>query len=522
MLRELKVLIVDDERLERVLIRKGFDWESKGFQIVGECASGQEALEFVKYQKPDIVLTDINMPNMNGLELSEKILEVHPKCRIVIITGYRDFEYARTAVRLGVEDFLLKPVSMLDIDTVTKRLKEQVLKENIEAQEVLSLKESILADQDILIESFFQRLVEDRISEKEAVQKLITYGYQCLVDSCVCINIRIKNMKMESESRREIIRLIKAKKYENIICFVHYIHNVVIFVVGKDLPYANEMATTLFQDLKQQKISDITVGISRYHQELKGIAKAFKEAESASELGLLLEKEQCVSYEEYLEEMQKRDISQYNSDEFILAVTNGLEDKVEEYIEKVALMLEDSKAEKVEHIQFLALDMIAKAGVTLNKYGVSTVQILGEDKFYEQIRQLTTAEQFRQFLRNSLHQIMQYHKSKKKKQKNKMILLALEYIEKNLYNPELSLKITAAAVFANESYLSRMFKKVTGKSMIEYISQRRIEESIELLNNTDDKVYEIAERIGFRDAHYFSICFKKHVGITIKEFRQRP
>ena len=120
----LNVLLVDDEKLERVLIRKGYKWEENGFKIVGEAASGKEALEYINYHEVDIVVTDINMPGMDGLQFTEALLKAHPKCRVVIVTGFREFEYARKAINLGVDEFLLKPINIKEISEVMAKLKE--------------------------------------------------------------------------------------------------------------------------------------------------------------------------------------------------------------------------------------------------------------------------------------------------------------------------------------------------------------------------------------------------------------
>ena len=119
----LNVLLVDDEKLERVLIRKGYNWEENGFNIVGEAASGEDALEYINYHNVDIVITDINMPGMDGLQFTEKLLQKNPKCRVVIVTGFREFEYARKAIKLGVDEFLLKPVNIKEISEVMTKIK---------------------------------------------------------------------------------------------------------------------------------------------------------------------------------------------------------------------------------------------------------------------------------------------------------------------------------------------------------------------------------------------------------------
>jgi two-component system response regulator YesN len=142
----LNVLLVDDEKLERVLIRKGYKWEENGFKIVGEAASGKEALEYINYHEVDIVVTDINMPGMDGLQFTEALLKAHPKCRVVIITGFREFEYARKAINLGVDEFLLKPINIKEISEVMAKLKEEINQRNKEATEVAKLKESMNYD----------------------------------------------------------------------------------------------------------------------------------------------------------------------------------------------------------------------------------------------------------------------------------------------------------------------------------------------------------------------------------------
>ena len=262
---KLKVLIVDDEKLERVLIEKGFSWEEHGFTLIGEASNGEEALAKMADNPPNIVFTDINMPKMNGLSFTEQVKIKFPKCRIVIITGYREFEYARQAVRLGVTDFLLKPVNMEEISLIALRLKEEFEKEENETQ------------------------LKDVLDSHEHIKKLVT-----------------SYIDREQNSHK------------------------------KDSP---------------------------------------------------------------------------------------------------------------------------------------------------------------------------------------MIAEAISFIESHLTEKGLSLKQVATAIFVNESYLSRSFKQETGESLIEYITKRRIEESIILLNTTDLKVYEIADQTGFADPHYFSICFKKLVGKTVKEFK---
>lgn len=528
----IKVLLVDDEKLERVLIKKGYPWEAHDFEIIGEAASGSEALEFMTHRKPDVVITDISMPHMDGLAFIEEIRKKNFLCHIVIVTGYREFDYARKALRLGVEDFLLKPVNMKDIDEVAERIKRKMSKEQDRVQEVAQLKESILADHDILMESFFQRLVENRISEEEAKRKFIAYNCEELSRECVCVNIRILEDKRKEETgetagekessitHKEVLHFIKKQQIGQSVCFIHFMQNIIIYFMYADKPKIRLAVQQLRQKMGEAHIR-CNIGISGENYGFKGIVKAYEESEKAIGMANLLRENGTAEYEEY-EALMKKNPQELTIDwnDFIFAVVNGLQEKVETELKAYCAYVKAAGIYDKEYLQVMAFHMLMKAAGTLNKYGVEFASLPGEINIWEELRRLHQTEQMERLLRKSLQAIMEYHKRKTVKQGNKVVKEALEYIRHNLYDPSLSLKAVAAAIYSNESYLSRVFKKEVGQSLIEYISKKRIEESIRLLNTTDMRVYEIAEKVGFRDSHYFSICFKKQMGITVKDFKQ--
>ncbi|OYP47616.1 hypothetical protein CG709_03320, partial [Lachnotalea glycerini] len=191
-----------------------------------------------------------------------------------------------------------------------------------------------------------------------------------------------------------------------------------------------------------------------------------------------------------------------------------------EYIQEYVELIQCSRVTDIEYYRLMIMNILTRAGTTLNKYGMSLAQLVGEERLYKEVRLINTLNEMAEYLSQTLRIIMNYHESKKLKQKNKVVVEATAFIDKNLFDPELSLKLVASKIYSNESYLSRVFKKEKEISLIEYILKNRIEESIRLLNTTDLKVYEIAEKIGFRDSHYFSICFKKQTGVTVKEFKR--
>lgn len=519
------MLLVDDEKLERVLIRSGFDWEQYGFEIVGEAGSGEEALEYMVHRKPQLVLTDISMPHMDGLELAQKILEISPNCHIIIVTGYREFDYARRAVKIGVEDFLLKPVNIGEIADLATKVKEKIILEEKQERAVEDLKASILADQDIVMESFFQRLVEERIPEEEARRKLMLYNCESLMKGCICFNIKRKEDNMDqdfSKAHKDLIEFLKNKKFEKVVCFTHYMQSVLLYFIETDYASAKKQMDILHSQINEALGIPTTIGMSEYNIGFEGIAHAFEQSKKALSVSIFLGRNRLVTYKEYEEVMNQSHITyEIDWESFLFSVQNALVDKVEAYRSEYVELIQSSKVTDMEYLRLMTMDMITRAGTTLHKYGISLTDLIGEETLYHKVRHINTVEEITIYLEKVLDIIMNYHENKKLKHGNKVVEEAIEYIDDNLFDPELSLRLVASKIFSNESYLSRVFKKEKGISLIEYILKKRINESVHLLNTTDLKVYEIADKIGFRDSHYFSICFKKLTGVTVKEFKRR-
>lgn len=515
----ISVLLVDDEKLERVLIRQGFDWKKHGFEIIGEADCGEDALEFVRYRKPDVVITDISMPRMDGLELAEEIQKIHGACRIVIVTGYREFEYARRAVRIGVEDFLLKPVNIQDMKAVAEKIREQKEQEKSQSDEVEELKRSIQDDQGIVLESFLQRLVSGRVTEEEACKKLTMYNYEKLLNGCICVNLHISG---ENNEKANVV--INEYQSENILSFTHYMQNRILFFMVEEngretIKRVHEVTIEILGKLLEQEMT-VVAGISIWHQGTKGIAEAYEESEKAVSASVYLGRDRVITYAEYEKNMKQQSVwEEIDWEKFLLCMENSMNEKVQLYVADYMEKVWHFKVKNVEMLRLMTMNFLTKAGAGLNKYGMSLIQLTDEEELYNEIGRINSVEEMRNVLQKQLDIIMQYYGSKKQKKGNRVVQEAIVYVHENLYDPKLSLKTISTGIFSNESYLSRVFKKETGVSLIEYITQKRIEESIRLLDTTDYKAYEIAEKVGFRDPHYFSICFKRYTGKTIKEYK---
>jgi two-component system response regulator YesN len=418
----------------------------------------------------------------------------------------------------------LKPVNINEIAEIAFKLKEKISQEARRVQVVEQLKESVRKDQDIVMESFFQRLVEKRITDEEARRKLMLYNCEKLMESCICINIKLKEEPNEEEfrkSHKKILEIIKQNQYPDSVYFTHYLQNIILYIAGRNYEEVTKLAYSLHEQVGENIGVHTTIGISLYHEEFAGISQAYEESKLALSVSVYLGRNRCVTFREYEEVMsQNENRDEFDWEEFLFAVTNGLTERTKIYIAEYVNLIRSAKVTDMEYIRLMTMDILTRGGTTLHKYGISMTQLIGEEQLYQEVRKINTVEEVGIYLEKAIGMIMEYHEAKKIKQGNKVVEEAVSFIDDNLCDPELSLRLVASKIFSNESYLSRVFKKEKGFNLIEYITKKRIEESIRLLNTTDLKVYEIAEQIGFRDSHYFSICFKKQTGVTVKEFKR--
>lgn len=516
----ISVLLVDDEELERVLIRHGFSWAAYDFEIIGEAGTAREAIDFVEENKPDVVVTDISMPCMDGLDMTRLIKEIHPDCMIVVVTGYRDFEYAKRAVSLNVEDFLLKPVSVEEIEKVMLKIKAKHEEMKTQVKHIEMLEKEYYAAENIVMESFFIRLVEGKVKESEALQKLDKYNKKELLRQCTCISIRVEEGSKE-KGQKEIINYMVRNISSNSLCFVHYLNDIIVVSADRDCSGIIELCRKLISKLSLVNIK-IKIGIGEQGHGLAGIAETFRKSLTACEASMVMGYESIYTYREYEQVLAKETLdSSFDWEGYEAAVNQCMEKEVDFYIEEyVELLKKKGRADK-DYLKVMMINILFRGSTALKRYGVNLPGIVGETKFYEEINQVNTMDEIQMCLKQNLSSVMSYLKNRKYKPQNKTIQEAETYIRNHLFDNNLALRTIAAEIFANESYLSRIFKKEIGITLTEYITKERIEASKSMMVNPEIRISEIAEKVGFKDAHYFGICFKRIVGKTVSEYRKK-
>lgn len=449
---EIKVLIVDDEKYERLLLSKLINWESIGISLVGTASSGQEAIEMFKEIRPEIIMTDISMPEMDGLELSRNIKAIDAGIKIVIITGFREFDYAKQAIRIGVDDFLLKPIEQREVEELLIKIKNTILKERAD-RELLDVSLPLLA------EDYIRKLLLGDEPGQEGKELFGAWKTLEKSGTIQAVVIKYAGNPLTKEDYEKTIQIFR----QLVPVFLHawiYENEAVLICPGQQ--------RMLYEEMEKQE-----------------------------------------------ERLASRDFSEY-----VQAVRNGAFEEAVEFIDSCLNEYIQKDMASVIQLRNLGVILLYNAENGLNEWGKSISDVV-EENVYRSIVKVESLQEFCQRMNEILIKVTDYVDMMKSNTLNNTVQECRQYIMEHMDTPGLSLKGIAEKLYLNESYLSRIFKQTTGESVNRYLMRCRIEKSMELLSTTSMKAYEVGERVGMPDAHYFGIAFKKYTGKTINEFRNR-
>lgn len=519
----IKVLIVDDEHLERALIRLGIDWNNNGFEIVGEADSGQTALELVEEIKPDIVFTDICMPFMDGLELTSKLRDNYPEIKVVIITGHREFDYAKRAIRYGVNEFLLKPIKSEEILKVACQLKNEIFKEKEVVQEYAALKKQVNQSKDILKEKFILQLLNAKFNEDEVYSKLEDFNLQYLNNEvqCFCIRISKDFVKSNIEIEETLRQAMGDQRWYE---FVFTSETEIAVLIGNisSIRDINGLYDRVLNELIEGLQCGITIGIGSMQHSISGLPQAFKEAMEAVKARVIYGRNQVIHYK-YINtsNVSISNIFEVDWKELSFHLKNGIKDKVTGFIQSYISKVAELGNIEITTVRMLCTNIVSVLTTVLNDMGKKFSDVFEPDyDIYAKVGAIDTLQDAAIVLKEFAERLTDFINNSKGKKINELVERAKEYIEQNYTNAELNLGDIAAKLYVNQSYLSRIFKAETGESTVDYISKLRINKSIEYMATTNLKAYEIAEKVGINDSHYFSICFKKYTGQSVNEYKK--
>ncbi|TXK73511.1 response regulator [Paenibacillus sp. N3.4] len=517
-----KILIVDDESIFREYLRTALDWEAYGFEICAEAKNGIEALEQAALHKPDIALVDITMPFMDGLSLTEHLNESYPTTSVVLITGHNEFDYARKALKLGVEDYILKPFSKDEL--VLTLLKLQ--KDHQKAQEE---KSTLKENQQLIKESFLNHLLSSdyHLSEAETSQRMQQFGesFHSPIFVVACIEIDRMDSKWNQVSERLLWKYAVTnilnealEETENHLIFNGPEGRIICLVEhqGNDVCEVPELAgyEKLCFLIKKYLKFTITVGVGRSQAGYQGIRTSYLEALEALQHKFVLGNDRVIAYGSGALESGTQALypTEVNEDLLVqLRMHNG--EKVEAKLEEIFQLIREQRL-SLDYTYVISMGLISVCLSYVTETGHPIEDCFGEAFFpYSEIKRLESIDVTALWIKKLFSQALQYTGKHRKTRSSKIAQSAKEYIELHYGNSELQLDQIAQQVYINASYLRAVFKKEIGMTVTDYVTHIRMHKAKELLGKGNIRLADIAEQIGLSDPSYFSKSFKKFLVI---------
>jgi two-component system, response regulator YesN len=512
-----KVLLVDDERIILDGISRIIDWGSLNTELSGTARNGLEAFEFICKEQPHIVISDIRMPGMDGLTLASKINESFPNIRVILLTGFGEFEYAQKAMHYGVKHYLLKPCNETDIVEALKDVIEDLTQNETKEDFLRNMRSGLEKVMPYVKEQFLKEFVTNK-----------TYGSRDWEYYRTWLNLNfggnpIRLILFQLEGRFEFEHLFALKNIAEEVLGVPLLSSTI-----------GDHVLTLLEDSGQveqlqEKIEQARQTFMKYYK--MDVTIAMSDADDINHVRRLYKETlECLNYRFYLGEgslITRRDILapnsieaadfSYDEERLCLLIKSGRWEDAKEEIDRFFL-----------HLSEMRLDnQIAKSHII--QLFVSIIRLNGPDSMRNDLQiigtlvNMDTLHGLRECFEQTAKSITMHHYNQYKKKNSTIIDKMIEIIHKHISNPELSLNWVAnQLLYMNADYLGKLFKKETGDKFSSYVIQVKVNKAIEMIEKSEDvKVFELAESLGFGDnPQYFSQVFKKHVGCTPSEYKR--
>lgn len=396
-----KLVIADDEPKIRRGIENILNWSEFGIEIVGQAEDGEIALEIIKENRPDIILLDINMPFLNGLDLLQKLQEIGNNGIVIIISGYDDFSYAQKALQFNVFDYILKPVSKKNIEEIIIKVTNKLSERGKENNYLEWVKRQLAENKEVLQKTFFSEWFNNKLSDEQVLKEMSFFDIEFGRNIGIMVIKIVEKLNVEVSFRNWSVELLE-------------------FAIANILNDG-------FKDLELKYI---------FNDDKKNIIL----------------------------------VSKINDMGWWISIAKEMQKEIYKYL---------------------------KCNVLIEQASVFNDVFKIKDEYMK--------------IMNSVNE---------KKKCSSMVLLAIKYIEDNYYSNELSINYISNKLEVTSSYLSKLLKKETGLSFIDYLTKIRIKKAMYIMEDPAVKIYDVAELVGYSNQHYFCRAFKKVVGVSPTEYKR--
>ncbi len=532
-----KVLLVDDEEEVRHGIRDRIDWASYGFEIAGEAENGREALNFFDECLPDVVVTDINMPYMDGIELAAEINEAYPTVKIVILTGFDDFKFAQAAIKYGVSDYILKPVLPKDITMFLEKLRNRIVSEQEEGENIEKLQKHYHDSLPLLRENFLVNLIlgkptsghtETRIRDMDIKLKGNWFSAAiCKIDSESFVNDNLSDSELELKRFavfnivNEILDSRKAGE-----TFIHDDGIVILLgVEGDDKTVARNRMLSILEAVRQTVCKflklTVSIGLGRIVPVTTEIRESYLSSLTARSYKLILSGNKVI----FVEDLEPGINSFFHletdkEDALISSIKFKDEAEIAKSVDALFIGLSESGASLNEY-QLYFVEIISTLMKLTRIFKIKSSEVLPDNSdIHIELENFNTISEAKDWIYKLSVNIGRSISGKRSDASEVLFEKARDYIADNYGDPELNVQKISNYLYISPSYLSMIFKKKSGITFLKYLVSIRLDAAKEMLMNKSNKIAYVAEKAGYPDVSYFSYFFKKNTGVSPREFRK--
>ena len=540
----LKIFLAEDEVIVRETIKRMIPWENLGFELVGEAADGEMALPLLIRQQPDLLITDIKMPFMDGLTLARLAKKEVPGLKVVILSGYDDFNYAKQAINIGVEDYLLKPITKNALIERLTEIRSRYEDEKTQREYYEKFHREMQAYEKNSSRDFFEALVSGSLDMMEVHKRAEKLGLDIVAES---YNILIFTMNCNEDfsGQREGYSSWEAESLEMLerfftghpsaMLFRSNVFSYGVLIKGEknsireNTRICVEEIRKIFDRKKDNKEWFVAVGESV--ERLSQIQKSYHSASRAFSQRYLYDGK-VLYYDEMLamekkdvtnddsEYLQKVDVNALNPTLLQKFLSNGLLEETENFVQDYFYAIGQEPMESVVFRSYVILNVRFSVLSFLKELGCDTKTLEPEDTekiLAESGRNMESTIAYAEKLVSQAIQL----RDRNSGNKNRSILkTAVDFIDQHYMEEDMSLNKAANAANVSANHFSALFSQNMGQTFIEYLTALRMDKAKEYLRCTGMRSSEIAGEVGYKDAHYFSYLFKKTQGMTPSDYRK--
>jgi two-component system response regulator YesN len=519
-------------------IKNNVAWSENGLTFCGEASDGELAYTQIRQKKPDIIITDIKMPFMNGLELSRLVKRDNPEVKIIILSGYGEFEYAKEAINIGIEEYLLKPINAEDLLNTVKRIAEKIVLEREEKENLLKFRKEMSENEVQSRRNFFHELIDSSHALPDILEKGRQLGIDLYASFYNIILFKVTRIKHRDDSFSNTLVRVSSElsqyfESNHILWFDRNLEGYAILLIADSTEELELRQQSHIEKVKQiiQKYEKLSYfgGIGCSVNRLSELYLSFEEASRAFAYRFIMNESQFLESGK-LGEMKKQDenpwadmaeaeyLDKEIAEKFL---RNGELGEVNYFVEGFITKFAGTAKKSLIFRQYILMDMYFITSNFIEKLSKeNNIKLREPNQSPQQMNEIMADyNETITYIKKLFTQAITCRNEAATKKFSNIIEETKEYIHKNYKEEEISLNSAASYVNISPSYLSSVFSQETGQTFVKYLTDLRMNKAKELLMCTNKRSSEIGSEVGYKDPHYFSYLFKKTQGCSPLQFR---